>query len=336
MSKTGIVIFAFCSISLNVFASGMPSGGKGFGGVIKTDDPFSKCPGSNEFVSFNGEGGGVFLNDIATGKVKKIQKGISLKTLTPQIDGTTRVMFEVKQPSFPTGFYVFTKDAQGNVIKVELSNSKKDKDIENEAEMLLSRAIDEQSSSIKIPTHRAYDFNHTADGCEVSNIELTSRVFQIKNGKLDSKETVATQEREYDEKMCDSFNRAKNDNPELIKKIRECSFLGSDLFKSANGLLEKLRKEHSYGEAPPWTPNTNLPHDLISNVRLGSRSINDIVAVPAFSNPSTILKSISELNTLCDEKYSMWHSGNIEVRKKREARIEKKSIETEDSNSIRK
>lgn len=294
-----------------ILATGIGNRGA-IGGSYITDDPFMKCPGASEFVGFSPDGTGVFLNDISRGKVKKIPKGISYKKLSPVEDGETRELYEVKEPSFPIGQYVFTKDSQGKVLHVEVVSPKKDKDLQREAELLLESALQDSATRIKVPTHRKLVFNHTEEGCKLSSSNLILKVFPIENNKL-GKSEYSTEETEYSEIFCDKFNEIKNKKPDLMKRILECSFSGSDLLSEARGMLENVREETGITKAPPWTPPTTFNNDLMTNIRLGTKSVDDTVALSTLPSPSSVIRSMTDLNTLCDEKFSMMHSSNVRV-----------------------
>lgn len=316
-----------------VSAKGMPDGWNV--GMHTTDDPFASCPSAGTLAIYNDKGEGLFLNDISRGKIKKIPKGVSYKKLNPHEEGQIREFYEVKLPSWPTGKYVFTKDTKGNVLSVELSSDKSDRELKKEAEFLLTDALKNGASNIKVPTHQRMDFDHTTEGCKLASSLLGFKVFPIEDGKVGKSDLYSMEEQEYSERFCDEFNDLKKKKPDLMKKIHECSFSGSSLLTEAKGFLDKAREISGYDKAPPWTPNTFFKHDAVSNVRLGLKSIKDTVALPEFPNPESIINSINDLKMLCDENHSMLHAQNVKISEK----IKKKAQQTSSdmpTNSISK
>lgn len=312
MNFLGLVSVLFFS-SQSILAKGMPDNWSG--GMFTTDDPFIECPGASELTAFSTEGGGVFLNDISRGKIKKIPKGVSYKKLEPNEQGPIRELYEVKQPLWPTGKYLFIKDATGKVLKVNIISDKSDRELKKEGEVVLSNALRDNASSVKVPTSRELIFEHTAEGCKLASSTLNFKVFPIEDNKLVKSDLYSSAE-EYSEVFCNKFNELNSKNPDLMKKIEECSFGGSKLLTETRGFLEKTRELSGYDKAPPWTPNTHSNHDAISNVRLGARSIEDIVALSEFPHPQSVLRSMMDLKTLCDENYSMFHASNVKINKK--------------------
>lgn len=325
-----MILFLSTQVAL---ATGMPDGWGA--GVHTTDDPFASCPGAGTLAIYNDKGEGLFLNDIGRGKVKKVPKGISYKKLDPLQEGQIREFYEVKMPSWPTGRYIFTKDTKGNVLSVELSSNKSDRDLKNEAEFLLTDALKNGASNIKVPTHQRMDFDHTAEGCKLASSSIGFKVFPVEDGKVAKSDLYSLEEEEYTERFCDKFNELKNKKPDLMKKIHECSFSGSSLLTETKGLLENIREHAGYDKAPPWTPNTFFKHDAISNVRLGLKSIKDTVALSEFPTPESILNSMNYLKTLCDEKLSMYHAQNVNVSEKIKKKSQQSNTDTT-TNSISK
>lgn len=330
MRNKASVVFSLiflCQLSL---ATGI--GDRGIiGGVVVTDDPLSKCNGASALVGFSPDGGGVFLNDISRGKVKKIPKGISYKKLSPVEDGETRELYEIKQPSWPIGKYVFTKDLKGNVLSVELISHKSDRELKRDAEVLLDDALRDNATRLKVPTQQTLTFEHTTEGCKLISSTLNFKVFPIEDNKIGKSDLYSLDEREYTEDFCNKFNELNNKKPNLMTKIQECSFSGSNLLTEARGFLDNLREQAGISKAPPWTPTTNFKFDAIANVRLGSKSIEDTVALSDYPNPQAVLRSMTDLKMLCDETFSMFHSKNTQISKKLTRKGSKNTNEAHDS-----